>query len=81
VQNLSDILDFDNPISDPPAPPPLDNYLAQRPPAPTGATVPSPNTNLQKGFQQALGSLKQKGADMNHPKFGKLIYETDNPTS
>jgi phospholipase C len=81
VQNLSDILDFDNPISEPPAPPPLNNYLAQRPPAPTGATVPSPDTNLQKGFQQALTSLKQKGADMNHPKFGKLIYETDKPTS
>jgi len=79
VQSLSDILDFDNPISDPPATPPLNDYLAKRPPAPTGATVPTPDTNLQKGFLQAVTSLKQKGADMNHPKFGQLIYEMDNP--
>lgn len=79
VQSLSDILDFDNPISDPPAAPALNDYLAKRPPAPTGAIVPSPNTNLQKGFLQAVTSLKQKGADMNHPKFGQLIYEMDNP--
>jgi phospholipase C len=79
VQSLSAILDFDNPIADPPAAPPLNDYLAKRPAAPTGATVPSPDTNLQKGFLQAVNSLKQNGADMNHPKFGQLIYDMDNP--
>ena len=57
----------------------MNDYLAKRPPAPTGATVPTPDTNLQKGFQQAVTSLKQNGANMNHPKFGELIYEMDNP--
>ena len=79
MKSISDILNFSGPVANAPAPPALDAYLANRPPAPTGATVPTPDTNLQKGFQQAVTSLKQGGADMNHPKFGELIYEMDNP--
>ena len=77
VQSLSAILNFDNPIPSAPAAPALDAYLAHRPPAPTGATVPTPNTNLQMGFQKAIISLKQNGADVNHPKFGELIAAMD----
>jgi phospholipase C len=79
VGSISEVLDFDNPISDAPAAPPLDAYLALRAPAPTVATVPTPDTNLKKGFQQAISNLKQNGANMNDPKFGELIYEMDNP--
>jgi phospholipase C len=79
VQSISDILNFDQAAANAPAAPALDAYLAKRPPAPTGATVPAPDTNLQKGFQQAVTSLKQNGADLNNPKFGELIYEMDNP--
>ena len=28
---------------------------------------------------QAVNSLKENGANMNHPKFGELIFEMDNP--
>lgn len=79
VQSISDLLNFDKPIANAPAAPALDTYLAKRPPAPTGATVPTPDTNLKKGFQQAVSNLKQSGANINHPKFGELIYEMDNP--
>jgi phospholipase C len=78
VQSISAMLNFDNPILNPPAAPALNAYLASRPPAPTGATVPMPNTNLQMGFQKAVTSLKQNGADINHPKFGELIAAMDN---
>jgi len=40
--------------------------------------VPAPNTNLQRGFQKAVTSLKQNGADVNHPKFGELIAAMNN---
>jgi phospholipase C len=73
VQSLSTVLDFDNPMNDPPAPPSLDAYLAARQPAPEGATVPQPNTRLQRGFRQAAAGLQRGGADANHAKFGKLI--------
>ena len=79
VNSISDILNFDNPMADAPAAPALNAYLANRPPAPAKATVPPPGTHLQKGFQQAVNSLKQEGADLNHPKFGELIYELDKP--
>jgi hypothetical protein len=39
--------------------------------------VPAPDTNLQKGFQLAVASLKQNGADNNHPKFGELLAAMD----
>jgi phospholipase C len=78
VESVSAVLNFDNPIADPPQAPALDGYLANRPPAPMGATVPTPNTNLQMGFQKAVTSLKQNGADLNHPKFGELIAAMDN---
>jgi len=78
VQSISAILNFDNPIINAPAAPALNVYLANRPPAPMGATVPTPNTNLQMGFQKAVTSLKQNGADWNHPKFGELIAAMDN---
>jgi phospholipase C len=79
VQSISAVLNLANPVTDTPAAPALDAYLAGRAPAPAGATVPAPNTGLQKGFQQAVINLKQNGADINHPKFGELIYEMDNP--
>jgi phospholipase C len=79
VQSISDMLNFSGPVANAPGAPPMNDYLAKRPPAPTGATVPTPDTNLQKGFQQAVTSLKQNGANLNHPKFGELIYEMDNP--
>ena len=78
VGSVSAMLDFDNPIANPPPAPALAVYLANRPPAPTGATVPAPNTNLQRGFQKAVTSLKQNGADVNHPKFGELIAAMNN---
>lgn len=78
VQSISALLNFDNPITNAPSAPALNAYLANRPPAPTGATVPPPNTDLQKGFQQAVTSLKQNGVDLNHPKFGELIAAMDN---
>jgi hypothetical protein len=77
VQSVSAVLNFNNPITNPPSAPALNNYLAGRPPMPTGATVPIPDTNLQKGFQQAVTSLKQNGADRNHPKFGELLAAMD----
>ena len=77
VQSLSAVLDSASPIVTPPSAPALDKYLAGRPPTPTGATVPTPDTNLQKGFQTAVTNLKQKGADVNHPKFGKLLAAMD----
>src|SRR5208337_803159 len=77
VQSISAILNFDSPTVNVPSAPALNAYLATRPPAPTGATVPTPNTNLQMGFQKAVTSLKQNGADLNHPKFGELIAAMD----
>jgi phospholipase C len=77
VQSISAALNFDNPIVNAPAAPVLDAYLAGRPPAPAGATVPPTNTNLQAGFQKAVTNLRQGGADSTHPKFGELIGELD----
>ena len=79
VQSVSAVLNFDNPIVNPPSAPALNNYLASRPPAPVGAVVPAPNTNMQKGFQKAVTNLQQNGADQNHPKFGKLLGAMNNP--
>ena len=81
VKSISDMLNLSGPVANAPGAPPMNDYLAKRPPAPTGATVPTPDTNLQKGFQQAVTSLKQNGANLNHPKFGELIYEMDNPSA
>jgi hypothetical protein len=81
VQSLSAVLSFDNPIASAPSAPALDKYLTGRPPTPTGATVPAPDTNLQAGFQNAVNNLKQNGADVNHPKFGKLLKAMDNPAT
>ena len=77
VQSISALLNLDNPVVNAPAAPALNAYLAGRPPAPTGATVPTPNTELQAGFQKAVTSLKDNGADSNHPKFGELIAAID----
>jgi phospholipase C len=73
VQSLSAVLNFDNPITDPPSAPAIDQYLAARAPMPAGATVPAPDSNLQKGFQVAVSRMRQQGANQNHPKFGKLL--------
>ena len=81
VQSLSAVLNFDNPPANAPSAPALDQYLTGRPPTPTGATVPAPDTNLQAGFQNAVDNLKQNGADANHPKFGKLLQAMDDPAT
>jgi phospholipase C len=81
VQSLSTVLTFDNPIADPPSAPALDGYLAGRAPAPTGATMPAPNTQLQAGFQKAVTNLKSKGAAQNHAKFGSLLTAMANTAS
>ena len=73
VGSVSHLLVFDNPQPDPPAPLPLDEYLAKRAPAPDGVVAPTPNTELQKGFRDALDNMKQHGADASHPKFGQLL--------
>jgi len=85
VASLSVVLDvkrlqnFAIPIPPPPSAPALDTYLSGRPPAPSGATVPAPDTNLQRGFQAAVNNLRAKGADASHPKFGPLLAAMDNP--
>jgi hypothetical protein len=73
VGSVSAVLNFDNPITEPPPPPALDDYLANRPPPPVGATVPAQNTPLQQGFQKSVAGMRQNGAGSDHPKFGKLL--------
>jgi phospholipase C len=73
VGSLTHVLDFTTPQFDPPAPPPLDNYLAGRPTSPMGVVAPAPSTALQRGFRDALDNMKQHGADATHPKFGHLL--------
>ena len=70
---ISHALDFSSPIIPAPAPPPLDAYLKLRAAAPVGVTKPATNTALQKGFSDVVTSMKQHGADKNHPKFGQLL--------
>ena len=73
VGSVSHALDFTNPMLQAPAPPPLDDYLKLRPPAPVGVTIPPNNTPMQKGFNNVIASMKQHGAGPNHPKFGQLL--------
>ena len=72
---LQRVTNFDNPIIKALAASALDGYLAGRPPALPGATVPAPDTNLKKGFPQAVTNLRQGGADSTHPQFGRLWGE------
>lgn len=76
VGSLTTVFNFKNTIADPPAPPALDKYLVSRPPAPSGATIPEPNTQLRQGFQDAVAQLKG-GANANHSKFGRLFAAVD----
>lgn len=76
VKSVSEILNFDNPILNPPPAPALDGYLAKRPPAPS-VTVPEPTTQLQQAFSDALDNMRQQEADSSHPKFGELIQKVD----
>ena len=73
VGSLSHVLDFSNPITQPPAPPPLDAYLQLRAVAPVGVTRPPIHTALQEGFSAVITDMKQHGAGPNHPKFGQLL--------
>jgi phospholipase C len=73
VGSISHVLDFTNPILQPPAPPALDAYLQPRPPAPVGVTKPPLDTPLQRGFSAVVDNMKQHGADSTHPKFGQLL--------
>jgi len=72
VSSVSQVLDFSNPILDPPAAPALEVYLSGRlvPPA---VTVPTPATPLQKAFSDAVVNMKLQGADASHAKFGALL--------
>ena len=74
VQSVSDVLNFDSPVTDPPAVPAVNAYLAARPPAPT-VTVPVPTTQLQQAFSDAIENMKQHGAGPDHPKFGPLLQQ------
>jgi hypothetical protein len=73
VSSISHVLDFTNPILQAPAAPSLDDYLKLRPPAPVGVTMPPGNTVMQIGFRNVIRSMKQHGADGNHPRFGQLL--------
>ena len=73
VGSISHALDFSRPLTAPPAAPALDDYLAKRPAAPAGVTVPTGGGIIQQGFRDALDSMKQHGADATHPKFGPLL--------
>jgi phospholipase C len=75
VNSVSAVLNSDNPISNIPAAPPVDQYLAQRPPPPAGVTVPPQDTNLPKAFSNAVLNMKQQGAGPNHKKFGALLSQ------
>jgi len=74
VHSLSDVLDFSNPITDPPAAPSLRAYLAARP-ATVPVTPPKSSTPQEQGFAEALEEMKRRGADENHPKFGTLLQQ------
>lgn len=74
VKSLSELLVFDDPISDPPAAPALNAYLAARAPAPT-VTVPAQTTELQKAFSDAIENMKRNGAGPDHEKFGQLLQQ------
>jgi hypothetical protein len=75
VGSISHVLDFTKPQLSPPAPPALDQYLQGRPPQAAGITTPEPNSALQRGFIDAVASMKQHGADETHPKFGPLLRQ------
>jgi hypothetical protein len=68
------VLNFDTPITDPPAVPAVNAYLAARPAAPA-VTVPIPATPLQQAFSDAIENMKQQGAGPDHPKFGPLLQQ------
>jgi len=78
VESISAALDDSDPILNPPGAPPVDVYLSQRPPAPTMATVPEPDSSLKKAFRMAINEMKKQGADENHPKFGPLLQQVPN---
>lgn len=74
VRSVSEVLDATNPITDSPAPPALNAYLALRPPVPT-ATVPPLTTPQQQAFHDAIEDMKHHGAGPDHPKFGPLLEQ------
>jgi phospholipase C len=74
VKSVSEVLNFDTPITDPPAVPAVNAYLAARPAAPA-VTVPIPATPLQQAFSDAIENMKQQGAGPDHPKFGPLLQQ------
>jgi len=74
VRSLSEVLDFSNPISDPPAAPSLRAYLAARP-ATRPVTPPQSGSLQQRAFSEALEDMKRQGADESHPKFGTLLQQ------
>jgi phospholipase C len=73
VSSVSAMLNFANPVAEPPPAPALDDYLADRPPTPAGATVPPQNTPVQRAFLRSVDGMRQNGAGSDHPKFGKLL--------
>jgi phospholipase C len=73
VGSISHVVDFTNQIIPAPAPPPLDVYFQMRPAPPSGVTTPPRDTLLRIAFSDVITSMKQHGADANHPKFGQLL--------
>jgi len=83
VKSVAEALAFDNPISNAPAAPALNAYLAPQPPAPS-VTAPAPKTPLQQAFRDSVDEMRRQGAGPDHKKFGPLIQHLDaatlNPT-
>lgn len=74
VASVSDTLDFINPQLKPPAAPPVDQYLANRPKRSiqqlNGAL---PTTPLQEAFVEAVTLMQSKRAAQDHEVFGPIL--------
>jgi len=80
VESLSVVLNFSNPVNNPPAAPSLVAYLAARAAAPAVVSPPL-DTALTQGFSLGLQQLQANGAGPNHPKFGPLITQLNSAQS
>jgi phospholipase C len=78
VESLSAALNFDSPISVPPAAPAMNDYLSRQPQSnPFVVTVPTPDTDLQKAFREGITEMKRQGGE-SHPTFGSLLQQVPN---
>lgn len=79
VKSLASALEDKVFITKAPASPPVDQYLANRPPKPTGVTLPAENTALQQAFRESIKEMAKQGVTANHPEFGDLVQAVKNP--